>query len=1013
MQKALIMKKLSILALAATALLISGANGIAANNNLHSVITTTKKAAGDVHENSTTLNCYTQTGGWLGNGYGITLAISGVVGNGFGVFGGATYNNDVTLRLYDADGNLTVTETFEGYGNAMGVNRGKPANYKGYLMHVPAGLSVTFNGAWQGANDYDGEIWNFPNDQYYYCGLDENVAGEWTSVEMPSEVTVDSDNITLASGETHAIIASKVGGTDLLKYTYSTSDNTIASVSSDGTITANNAGTCTITVKYGVVTKQISLTVTGAAAVQTGIKIKTGKTIETTEGRGYSLSDLVAVKMYGDVEGDQIAITEDMISGTFNKNEVGEYALTLTSDGFSDTFTVKVTPIPVASMGELQEGYNFGNNSGWGSGFYFVTSLPDISHYVDLDAETIADVSKYIELNGAPTQFNGIKQLGGGRYEMYFADQNFKNGDILTLKEGLKMYHYSGTLNGHTPNGDGTFYPVGKLDKEYKFVFGNGWHVYVGEPSELTVDMTDTLIAIGEAQQITYTVGPEGTYGSPIFASENPSIATVSNTGLIEGVSVGSTKVTVTLGSVVKEITVNVTEAKTIKGVKITNVPNYYSIVVGSDPKQFKPEFKTAKLVFEDDTMSPEFSIDSEDYTIGEFSTETEGDIQIPVSVTAKGTKYDTTVAAKVYSYYDQEVYEVGVVDWFNYATFIRVDNTCTNTANITTSPLLKEQLSKIKYTRKDGTEVVLNGNYQLGANIALFPSFLYESEGHPAIDATNYNADGYYQVGDLITIEENCPVYKWTGDKAPTASDDNAIAEGTGEIIVEGYFKKTVQYKYNGSIWTSWIEYEDLVLSETSMELEVGKTAKVPASRTPDNATQGTFSYVSSDESIVTVTANGVIKAVKPGTATITVTLSDPDYPEKTKTATLTVTVSDKITGFALNSEETLKVNKGTSEEDLLKMLEATFTWASGKKEGAVDFSNATVKNYDKDTVGEQTIVVTVTVDGVKVNSNITIEVVKKSGCGGSIIATSAIISALGLAGLGVGLASKKRRRK
>ena len=93
------MKKLSILALAATALLISGANGIAANNNLHSVITTTKKAAGDVHENSTTLNCYTQTGGWLGNGYGITLAISGVVGNGFGVFGGATYNNDVVCFL--------------------------------------------------------------------------------------------------------------------------------------------------------------------------------------------------------------------------------------------------------------------------------------------------------------------------------------------------------------------------------------------------------------------------------------------------------------------------------------------------------------------------------------------------------------------------------------------------------------------------------------------------------------------------------------------------------------------------------------------------------------------------------------------------------------------------------------------------------------------------------------------------------------------------------------------------
>ena len=314
MQKALIMKKLSILALAATALLISGANGIAANNNLHSVITTTKKAAGDV-TNVSVSGTYNSSD-WFSQCTNIALGLNNITKeNGFGVLCSTSYGEgSPAIELYDADMNLTTISTVEGFGNQILLNRGAAHNYKGYFLNVPAGLHLLLGNPFTSKNDYVDEYLHFESAQYFYCDIENGSTGQWTSVEMPSEVTVDSDNITLASGETHAIIASKVGGTELLKYIYSTSDNTIASVSSDGTITANNAGTCTITVKYGVVTKQISLTVTGAEAVQTGIKIKTGKTIETTEGRGYSLSDLVAVKMYGDVEGDQIAITEDMIS---------------------------------------------------------------------------------------------------------------------------------------------------------------------------------------------------------------------------------------------------------------------------------------------------------------------------------------------------------------------------------------------------------------------------------------------------------------------------------------------------------------------------------------------------------------------------------------------------------------------------------------------------------------------------------------------------------------------------
>ena len=292
MQKALIMKKLSILALAATALLISGANGIAANNNLHSVITTTKKAAGDVTEVSVA-GTYNSSD-WFTGGTNIALGLNNITkSNGFGVLCSTTYSEgSPTLELYDSNGNLTTISLMEGFGNQIVLNRSQPHNYNGYFLHVPANMSIILGNPFASTNDYLDEVIKFTSAQYFVCEVANGEAGQWTAVEMPSEITVASDNVTLAAGDTYAINASKVGGTDLLKYTYATSDNTIASVSGDGTITANNAGTCTITVKYGVVTKQISLTVTGAEAVQTGIKIKTGKTIETTQGRGYSLSNL-------------------------------------------------------------------------------------------------------------------------------------------------------------------------------------------------------------------------------------------------------------------------------------------------------------------------------------------------------------------------------------------------------------------------------------------------------------------------------------------------------------------------------------------------------------------------------------------------------------------------------------------------------------------------------------------------------------------------------------------------
>ena len=64
-----------------------------------------------------------------------------------------------------------------------------------------------------------------------------------------------------------------------------------------------------------------------------------------------------------------------------------------------------------------------------------------------------------------------------------------------------------------------------------------------------------------------------------------------------------------------------------------------------------------------------------------------------------------------------------------------------------------------------------------------------------------------------------------------------------------------------------------------------MGKTLTLTATVTPDNATDKTVAWTSSNDAVATVDANGVVTAKAEGTATITATADG-------KTATCTVTV-------------------------------------------------------------------------------------------------------------------------
>ncbi len=167
-----------------------------------------------------------------------------------------------------------------------------------------------------------------------------------------------------------------------------------------------------------------------------------------------------------------------------------------------------------------------------------------------------------------------------------------------------------------------------------------------------------------------------------------------------------------------------------------------------------------------------------------------------------------------------------------------------------------------------------------------------------------------YVEEGDSFSIVVSVSVEEgkaWLGTDSHTIPKNYEISTSAKEqqsfLFSNGNWKdfgKEEKQNFMIKAYTSNVStpVESVSLNTTVQELKVGESFLLTASVKPDNATDQTVQWNSSDKAVASVDAEGRVTALQAGTATITATTNDGK-----KTASCVVSVKQPMTGISLNT--------------------------------------------------------------------------------------------------------------
>ena len=191
--------------------------------------------------------------------------------------------------------------------------------------------------------------------------------------------------------------------------------------------------------------------------------------------------------------------------------------------------------------------------------------------------------------------------------------------------------------------------------------------------------------------------------------------------------------------------------------------------------------------------------------------------------------------------------------------------------------------------------------------------------------------AENAAQIKEGITVQINATVSPAGRTITYTSSDATVAtvnASGLVTAVKAGTATITVTSdSLNKTFTVTVIEQTKITLSTETVTIKENKTHTIDVTVTPAGHTP---TFVSSNPQVATVSATGVVKGVKAGTATITITADD-------KTATFTVVVEEQ-------TAQAISVNKDKATLEIGKTLQLEATVVPANRTITFETSDATI---------------------------------------------------------------------
>ena len=379
---------------------------------------------------------------------------------------------------------------------------------------------------------------------------------------------------------------------------FTSSDDTVATVSASGVITGVQAGNVTITAKVGSFEKTFAVVVHPALTVEE-VRFDRSYTIMAEKGSAAAIpSNFTVVKVFSNgSESEPIALTADnarfktaVDTSVIPADPLGlgrmKVTIVVTIDGEEYELEEYVRVYEVADL-EITEVapvewflyYSFieyPNSTFNVCNITSVADLPDFADHIEYyrDGEKIT-VGLYILGKGnicvMPARADGKTVEGNSDLDNdNFNERLYKQGDTIKLIAGLTVYGHTGLAPTATDTGaysddKGMLYKdaVLKNDVMYRFT-GNSWSLYVPYTDmEVASETLEVALGTDNATVGASRIPANATTGKFTYVSSDTTVLTVAENGKINALKEGAATITVTLSSedgetITKTVSVNV-----------------------------------------------------------------------------------------------------------------------------------------------------------------------------------------------------------------------------------------------------------------------------------------------------------------------------------------------------------------------------------------------------------------------------------------------------------------------